>query len=251
MAFDRDVAGEIAFYTRCFKRFSPSINVKRVLEPACGTGVFLLSFPMHGYAITGYDLSDAMVEYAKNRISAEKLDGHATAVVGNMKDARFPDKFDAAIIGINSLGYMRLDKDITSHFKSMASSLVDGALYIVEIIPKCDDITSERRVDESWHVEGDGVELELSWSPNYYDVEHRIRHVDFKMFVRDHGRCFSVEEAHELRLWLHDEFVALARAGGFELAAIFNQAYEEIPAGTRITGELGVLYYVLKKTSTP
>ena len=247
LAFFRDADRDIEFFTRCFKRYCNN-NVKRILEPACGPGLFLEHVPKHGYEILGYDLNPAMVNFSKERLKNLSISNHSgDAIIGNMVTAKFDQKFDAAFICINSIGYLRKNAEIISHFKNMHDSLNDGGIYIIEISFKCDNIQNEKKIDDTWHVKSDGVELEVTWAINWYDLEKRIRHVDFKMQVDNKGEIINVEETHDLRLWIYDEFKHFAKSTGFEVAGIYNQNYEEIPMQDPITGELGALFVILKK----
>jgi len=246
-AFTRDVRSDINFFRRCFQLYSDG-EVTSILEPACGPGMFLESLPQFGYHVVGYDLNPAMVKYSKERLKKSGFSiQQADALVGNMKDMSFTIPFDAAFICINSLGYLRNDDDIISHFKTTANSLRNGGIYIVEISCKCDDIKNEKKYDDTWYVKENGLEIELTWAINWYDVENHIRHVDFQMVVEEKGQKFVVREAHELRLWIYEEFQKLAGAGGFEVTGIYNQNYDSIPLNASITGELGALFFVLKK----
>lgn len=247
LAFLRDVDRDINFFTKCFKRYCDR-EVKRIIEPACGPGLFLAHVPKFGYSILGYDLNPEMIKFSKDRLNSQKMTAqNADAVIGNMVDAKFDQKFDAAFICINSLGYLRSDIDILSHFRHLNDSLNDGGIYIVEISFKCDDIKNEKKIDDTWYVKNEAIELEVTWAINCYDIERRIRHVDFKLRALDKGEIIDIEESHDLRLWIFDEFRELAKLSGFEIVGIFNQNYEEISMQGKITGELGALFVILKK----
>ncbi|MFX1329188.1 MAG: class I SAM-dependent methyltransferase [Promethearchaeota archaeon] len=245
-AFTRDIRTDINFFEKCFQQYS-DIKVKKVLEPACGPGMFLEALPQYGYYGLGYDLNPAMVNYSIERLNKAGLTvNQANVIVGNMKNVEFNDEFDAAFICINSLGYLRDGEDINSHFKAMRKSIRKGGLYIVEISCKCDDLRNEKKFDDTWSIKENDLDLELTWVINWYDLEHRIRHVDFRMIVIENGKKTVLEESHELRLWLFDEFKNFAESNGFKLIAIYNQNYDLISENTPITGELGALFFVLK-----
>ena len=247
LAFLRDANRDIIFFTKCFERYCDR-EVKRILEPACGPGLFLANVPKFGYFILGYDLNPAMIKFSKDRLKSQKITTqNADAIIANMVDAKFDQKFDAAFICINSLGYLRNESDILSHFKNMSNSLNDGWIYIVEISFKCDDIKNEKRIDDTWHAKNEDLELEVTWAINWYDIEKRIRHVDFKLRAFDNGEIIDIEESHDLRLWIFDEFREFARLSGFEIVGIFDQNYEEILMQNTITGEFGALFVILKK----
>ena len=247
LAFMRETKGDINFFIRCFQNYG-DCAVTQVLEAACGPGLFLEKMATGGYKVLGFDLNPAMVKYSNKRLKEHGISlTKAYAVIANMKSFKFDQKFDAAYVCINSLGYLKTDQEIISHFKSMNEALNKGGIYIVEISCKCNDIKNEKRVDETWCVKADHIEINLSWVVRNYDVNEKLRNIDFKMVVNDNGNQIVVEEEHELRLWIYTEFKEFARLGGFEIVGIFNQDYEIIPEQESITGELGVLYFVLKK----
>ncbi|MBS7287301.1 MAG: class I SAM-dependent methyltransferase [Candidatus Freyarchaeota archaeon] len=250
IAFSRDVSKEINFYISCFKKYC-SFEVRRILEPACGSGIFLLAFPRYGYHIVGYDISPEMVEYANEKIREAGLQGMAKAVVGDMADIRFGEKFDAAIIAINSLGYLQTDDKVLSHFKCMSECLVEGGLYIVELSCACQNVEGEKKPDETWVAEQGGVRIEATWKPYRYDTDKKLRCVNLKMRVQDNGKVFEFEEEHTLKLWYYDDLKRLVEEGGFTIKAIYTQEFQPVPLDSKITGELGALYFVLvNKTKT-
>jgi len=248
IAFSRDVSKEIEFYIGCFKKYC-DFEVRRILEPACGSGIFLLAFPRYGYQIVGYDISPEMVEYANEKIRVAGLQGMAKAVVGDMASMKFNEKFDAAIIAINSLGYLQTDDKILSHFKYMSESLVKGGCYILELSCACENLDNEKRPDETWVAEEGGIKVEATWKPYRYDTTKKLRYVYFKMMVQDNGKFFELEEEHVLRLWYYDDLKRLAEEGGFTIEAIYTQEFQPVPSSVKITGELGALYFVLKNES--
>lgn len=244
IAFSRDVSSEIEFYINCFKKYC-SFDVKTILEPACGSGIFLVNFPKYGYHITGYDISPKMVEYAKENIKKAGCSDKAKVLIGDMVTMKFNTKFDAAITPLGSLGYLRSDREILSHLRAMSESLRKGGLYIVEISCACEDIKNEKVPDETWFAEKDGVKIETTWRPYRYDKENKIRYIDFRMKGQDNGNSFEFQEEHRLRLWFYEDFKKLTQKAGFRIEAIYNQKYQLIPKNGHITGELGALYYVL------
>ena len=247
LAFTRNLISDIVFFQNCFKQFA-SFEVKRVLEPACGPGMFLEEFPKFGYYIMGYDLNPSMVEYSQERLKKAGLsEKEAQVIVGNMKDFTVHDKFDAAIICINSLGYLTSNSDIHSHFQAMYNSLNCGGLYIIEMSCMCEDLKCEEKLDDIWSVKQDEVELELTWKISRYDIPNRIRHVDFRMKGIDHEKEILIEESHELHLWIFEEFKNFIEYNGFEIIAVYNQNYERIKFDCKINGELGALFFILKK----
>lgn len=54
IAFSWDNSEEISFFKTVFENEVP-FPVKHVLEPACGSGRFLVTLPALGYRVTGYE----------------------------------------------------------------------------------------------------------------------------------------------------------------------------------------------------
>jgi len=244
VAFSRDVSKEVAFFIDCFKKYAV-FEVKNVLEPACGSGMYLVSFLGNGYHVTGYDISSKMVSYAHEKLEEAGYAGQAEIILGDMKALRFNHRFDAAINPINSLGYCLSDEDIISHFRAMSDSLRRGGVYIVEFTCAWRDVKDEQGPADTWVDERNGTKVKMTWRAEYYDMKNKVRHVNARLEGEDKGKQFLYEWKDALRLWFFEDFKRLAQETGFSLRAIYNQEYKQVPLNSRITGELGPLYYVL------
>src|SRR5262245_31032738 len=83
LIFGSDWAAEVKFLKACFERYQIA-PVKRIFEPACGTGRLVIQFAKAGYEISGNDLNEKAVNYCNTRL---KRSGFApTAFVGDMAD---------------------------------------------------------------------------------------------------------------------------------------------------------------------
>lgn len=244
--YDRDIEAEMAFIRSCFERHA-EIEIRTILEAACGSGMFLRGFPRFGYRITGYDISPEMVEYARCSIACSGLNGLAEAVEGDMRSIRFPNRFDAALTLISSLSYLTADEDLSAHFRLMSETVKKGGVYIVEIFFACDDMENEKYPYETWTVQQDKLGIDVSWKCEGYESDKKIRNVTLNMDIRDNGNRLTFEERHSLRLWHFEDFNAFCREGGFRIDGIYDQKFRPVSPDGRITGELGALYMVLFK----
>ncbi len=222
-----------------------SFEVKNILEPACGTGRFVIKLPEYGYHVTGYDNNPKMVDYAKKRISDAGLQEMATVLVGDMRSARFDIKFDAAINSINSLGYLLSDNDILAHFNNMGESIKNKGIYIIHLACAWD--RSGPYDEEGWILERNEVRVKTLWNIEKEDRERKLSHQVCKMEIDKQGKHIVLEDHHTLRLWIFEDLKNLIQESGkFKLEAIYNEKYVQIPQETHISGELGNLYYLLK-----
>ncbi|MEW5803050.1 MAG: class I SAM-dependent methyltransferase [bacterium] len=244
IAFSRDVSREVEFFIDCFQKYA-AFEVKNILEPACGSGMYLVSFAKNGYHATGYDISTKMVSYAQEKIEQAGCCGQARVLFGDMKTLKFNPRFDAAFNPINSLGYCLSDDDILRHFRTMSASLRRGGVYIVEFTCAWNDVKDEWGPSDTWLDERDGTRVKMTWRAEHYDLQGKVRHIGARLEGEDKGRQFVHEWKDALRLWFFEDFKRLAHEAGFSVRAIYNQEYREVPLDSQITGELGPLYYVL------
>ena len=94
VAFSWDLSSEIEFFGQLFAAHVP-FEVKRILEPACGTGRFLVALPGRGYRVRGYDVNPRAVAYARRKIAASG----ALRLEAIYDEKRRPVSLDAAIAG--------------------------------------------------------------------------------------------------------------------------------------------------------
>lgn len=246
IAFSWDIEPEIEFFGRLFREHVP-FKVERMLEPACGAGRFLVALPPHGYRVTGYDASPAMLEYARSRVEEAGTAEAVTLVEARMESARFEREFDAALNSINSLGYLLKDADIVSHLRNTGEALKEGGVYMVHISMAWDGTPDMDH--NTWEMERDGVRVKTAWRIESEDREARISHHVCTMEVDDHGEKHLLVDRHELRLWTYEELrEQIERSGTLRLEAIYTETreHERVPLDGHINGEMGNLYYVLK-----
>lgn len=244
IAFTWDLSDEIAFFGRVFENHVP-FPVRRILEPCCGTGRFLLALPTHGYSVVGYDRSPEMLEYARRRVADRGDPMRARAVEGDMRTARFEREFDAALNSINSLGYLLSDEEIVTHFRNTGSSMRPGGVYIVHVSCAWDD---ELKFSHStWEMERGGVKVRTKWMIEREDREAKLSHQLWTMDVDDDGERVELIGREALRLWIYEDLRALVEASGtLALVALYSEAFEPLPLDTHVSGEMGNLYHVLQ-----
>lgn len=246
VAFSWDNSNEIDLFQMIFEKYVP-YEVKNILEPASGSGRFLMSFPKYKYYITGYDNNRRMVAYAQKRIFNAGLQDCAKAIQGDMKSIKFKDKFDAAFNSINSIGYLLSDSEIISHFRNTGKSIKKGGIYIIQLACATDKFGIYETENEGWVLEKDGIRVKTIWAIKKEDKQKKISYQVCKMTVTENVKTFVLEDRHKLRLWFFEDLKNLIRESGkLRLEAIYNEKHNQIPLDTHINGELGNLYYVLK-----
>src|SRR5580698_7772957 len=93
LIFGSDWAAEFKFLEACFAKYSKR-PVKRLFEPACGTGRMVIQFAKAGYEIWGNDLNETASKECNARLLRA---GYAeSAFVGDIADFSVKKKDDAA-----------------------------------------------------------------------------------------------------------------------------------------------------------
>ncbi len=244
VAFSWDISSEIEFFCEVFKKHVP-FDVKNILEPACGTGRFLVNLPKHGYNMAGYDNNPKMIAYARKKITDLGLQHYAHVIRKDMRSAELERKFDAAINSINNLGHLLSDNDIISHFRHTGNSLRKGGVYIVHLACAWKKLPAHD--DEGWTLEKGGIRIKTIWNIEKEDRLKKLSYQLCEMAIVDHDRRLSLKDRQTLRLWFYEDLKELIRKSGkLKLVAIYNEKHRPLPLRTKISGKLGNLYYVLK-----
>jgi SAM-dependent methyltransferase len=231
-------------FRRFFERHV-DFAVREILEPACGTGRFLITFPKHGYKITGYDNNPKMVTYAKEKIKKAGYDNIADVFLMDMRSAKTDIKYDSALNSINSIGYLLTDDDILSHLQNTGASIRRGGIYIIHLSCAWDRL--EPHEQEGWIIQRDDISIRTVWHISREDRQKKLSYQVCKMYITDHDEKKEIIDDHILRLWIYEDIKDLInRSKIFRLEAIYDEKEREIPLDSHINGEMGNLYYILK-----
>jgi len=246
IAFSWDITQEIMIYKKVFRDFV-DFPVKKILEPACGSGRFLLEFAKEGYEMVGYDNNRKMVDFAKRKVTQAGLNSKVIVTKSDMKTAEFEFTFDAAINPINSIGYLHSDEEIVKHLRNTANNIKKGGVYVVHLSCAWKNVTPEEAEAETWSAERNGTKIDTTWKILYDDKEQNLSVQQGLMDIDDNGKKLELEETHVLRLWTYEDIKRLVKKSGkFSLEAIYNEDRQRLPLDTEIIGEMGNLFYVLK-----
>lgn len=89
-----------------------SDNIKRenfkILEVGCGSGNNLWFAAREGFNVTGLDISEIAIEYARNRFKSEGLNGNF--IVGGFEEMPFEDETFDLVIDRAALTYLNLSE---------------------------------------------------------------------------------------------------------------------------------------------
>ena len=108
------------------------LDVRRVLDLACGTGTFGILLAEKGIHVTGIDISEDMIAVAKKK--AKEANAQIVEFdIGDMKDFKFDAQFDLVTCNYDSLNHLLREEDILSTFKCVYSHLTPKGTFIFDV----------------------------------------------------------------------------------------------------------------------
>jgi SAM-dependent methyltransferase len=241
--FNADCKAEYDFLRGCFEKHALR-TVRRLFEPACGTGRLLLKLGKAGYEVSGNDLNPKAVAYANARLARHGLP--ATVEVGDMADFRLRRKADAAFNTINSFLHLKSEARAQSHLQCVARALAKGGIYVLgfHLTPR----RGKQWTGESWSARrGHLAVASRMWSIGV-DLRRRQERLGFTLGVYTPTRQFRLEDEIVFRTYTRAQFRRLlGRIPELEIVQTYDFAYD-LDRPTRVTAASEDVVYVLRKT---
>ncbi|TAL47349.1 class I SAM-dependent methyltransferase [archaeon] len=120
----KDYAKEVDFIEGLFKKFK--LNVKDILEVACGTGNHTVLLDKRGYSVVGIDISNDMLDIARGKVKGAKF------IQGDMRKLDVRKKFDAVLCLFNSIAYNHDYSELEQTLKNFHNHLKPNGILIFD-----------------------------------------------------------------------------------------------------------------------
>lgn len=105
----------------------------RLLDLCCGTGQLALHFLDAGYHVTGLDLSEAMLDYARSSAAAYIMTGQARFVQGDAAKFELDEQVGLVVSTFDALNHLPDFPALKGCFQSVYPLLVEGGLFIFDL----------------------------------------------------------------------------------------------------------------------
>ena len=162
---------------------------KRVLEPACGSGRLVEEMARRGYAVTGFDRSEPMVQYARARLVCHGL--RAPLHICELDEFDYRRSFDLAHCLVSTFKYLRSERSARSHLQCVASSLKRGGVYVLGF--HLSQYGSVSKTRERWVAARDGTKVTCNsqfWPPV---ASRRAERARARLTIEERGRTRRME----------------------------------------------------------
>lgn len=129
---------DLPFYLDSIKKYGDPI-----LELACGTGRLTIPIKEEGYAITGVDISEDMVNEARKKAREKKID--ITIHVEDIRDFDLQNKFSLVILPFNSICHLHDYESIFSCLTCIKKHLRHDGRFIIDVFnPSFEHLTRDK-----------------------------------------------------------------------------------------------------------
>jgi SAM-dependent methyltransferase len=221
LVYGSDWKAEFDLLLYCFENLATR-KVRRVFEPACGTGRLMFRLAKAGYRVSGLDLNSSAVHYCNRRL--ERHGFPASAFVGDMADFRLPRRVDATFNMIGSFRHLVDGRAARDHLRCMAKCLGKGGLYVLgfHLTPT----VGQPMEEESWSARRG----HLCVNTHLWTVERNLRRREERLGmtcdVYTPTKTFRLTEEIIFRTYTRMQFQRmLAAIPELEIAAVFDFNY--------------------------
>lgn len=242
IAFRSDTRREADFIAAACDKYCP-FPARRLLEPACGTGRLVAALAARGYGLTGLDLSDSMLQFAKDRLARRGL--RARLFNGDMTDFRLPRPVDAAYCPVNTFRHLLTEDAARRHLECVAGSLRQGGIYVLGLHLFPPDAAEED--GERWTERQGQTEVTVTLRVLETDRRRRVENLRVNLLVRRSGREFRLRHEFQFRIYSVGQFRRLLKSvPAFELCDVYDFWYE-IDQPLKLDESMADTVFILRK----
>lgn len=221
LVYGSDWKAEFNFLVACFDRFAHR-SVRRLFEPACGTGRLVFRLAKAGYQVNGLDLNPRAIEYCNSRLQRHGFP--ASTWIGDMCDFKLPRKADAAFNTVSSFRHLTTEQAARSHLECMAAAIAKGGLYVLGL--HLTPTVGTPLETESWSARRGHLSVCTRLWTVERDLKRRIERCGATYDVYTPTKSLKIIDEVVFRTYTLDQFRRLLRrVPEFEIAETYTFAY--------------------------
>ena len=242
LVFGSDWKAEFDFLRACFAKHVDG-RVRRLFEPACGTGRLVFRLSKSGYQVSGLDLNDKAVAYCNARLRRHGFE--ESCFVADMTDFALAKPVDAAFNMINSFRHLQSEAAARAHLERMADCLRTGGVYILGLHLTPEE--GEPCEEESWSATRGHLCVNTCLRSTRRDLEAREEWCAMRYDVYTPTRSLRIEDTVVFRTYTARQMQRLInRVGRLEVVGTYDFAYQ-IGRPISVSPHTEDVVYVLKK----
>lgn len=193
-----------------------SLNIEiegEILDIGCGTGGYLPFHLRKNVKITGVDISNQMLEIAKQKFK------EITFVLDNITSVKFPNKFNLAFMMFHVINYQSTKLEVLKTFQNISSQLLPNGVLVFDF---WHGLAIEK--DPPKKVEKEFIEKSLKLIRKTTPVVNSLTQVvdvcfDFSVY-KEEKLVNQFQEHHLMRYLYINEIKEVLTQSGFEICLI-------------------------------
>lgn len=242
LIFGSDWAAEFKFLNKCFEHYCKK-PVKRLFEPACGTGRLVIQFAKAGYEISGNDLNEKAIAYCNARLKRAGL--RESTYVGDMADFSVKKKVDAVFNMINTFRHLPSEETAEAHFRCVADSLNKGGLFILGL--HLTPTTPAKCTSESWASSRGNLSVVSNLWTIGTDMKKREEKIGVTYDVYTPTKQFRIKDETIFRTYTAEQmFSLIASEPRLRVLDMFDFRYD-LDWPIDVTNETEDIVYVMQR----
>jgi SAM-dependent methyltransferase len=242
IAFQSDTRRESDFIESAARKYCP-FRVRRLLEPACGSGRLVAELAARGYHLTAFDLNCRPLDFLQRRLARRGL--RARTFQADMADFRLARPVDAAYCPVNTFRHLLTEQAARSHLECVAESLRPGGIYVLglHLLP----LDADPECIERWTEHQGQTQVTVTLRVLATDRRRRIEDLRASVLVRRGAKELRFRHEFQFRMYTPQQFGRLlAAVPSWELCDVFDFWYQ-IDSPLDWTNDLADTVVVLRK----
>ncbi len=217
---NNDIVEDIPFFLKQIEKFGDP-----VLELACGTGRITIPIAEKGIEISGLDITEDMLSYAKLKAEAKKV--NIEWIEADCRDFNIDKKFNLILFPFNSIAHIHDLESIEACFSCVKKHLKDNGKFIIDMFNPCLDRftrdSSTRYPVASLYDTYNKKTITITES-NTYDTNTQINRI--KWYYKNENEIDEIVNELNMRIYYPQELDALLKYNGFTIESKFGN-YDE------------------------
>ena len=206
-----DTEEEISFLSWVFQHFA-GIEVRDILDVACGTGRHAIPLARRGYTVTGADASQAMLNIMRERAATANL--HVPHLRCDMRYLPFnQEAFDGLVCMYTAFHYLLTTEDILRALKVFHRVIRPCGILVLDLFNPLYYLGRFQEVSVEHHQEGE-LAIQRTFKHKIDEVK-AIWHQDEFAIIKDKDGISMYHEVHSMRMLTYPEVSYLLKQTGF------------------------------------
>ena len=220
-----------------------SFDVRRILEPACGSGRLVTELAARGYQMTGFDLNESALSYLRRRLKRRRL--HAETFQAEMSAFRLSRPIDAAYCTVNTFRHLLTEQAARDHLERIASTLRPGGIYVLGMHLLSLHVNEEEV--GCWTARRGDTKVSVTLRILRTDVRRRIEDLRVWLLVLRGTKELRLTCDFQFRTYLPEQFRQLLDSvSSLELCGVYDFRYD-IKQPLAVNDEMAYSVFVLRR----